>query len=162
MILWRGNEGSAVLQSFGPLICLWAAVLSMSAVGATALQVLGPPARVSAGSQRVGAPAAASLVEAAQPLVAGIPVEPLLIPPPPQPEVTAMPDAAPAPRPKSAPRRGEAEDAPRPRSLARRSPLPPETIKAPFAQPAPLSPAPSYIGIYGVGTDGTRTFRSAP
>ena len=74
-----------------------------------------------------------------------------------------MPEAvAPTPRSKPASRQGEGEDAPRPRSVARRSPLPPETIKAPFAQPAPPSPAPSYIGIYGVGTDGTRTFRSAP
>ena len=72
-----------------------------------------------------------------------------------------MPDTL-TPRPRAASRRSDPEDAPRPRSVARRSPLPPETVAVPFVRPDPPSAAPSYIGVYGAGTDGTRTFRSAP
>lgn len=156
-----------MLRSSGPLICLWAAVLSMSAVGAAGLQVLGPPARpiAATGHATVQAepgalpPVAPAELQAA--LAAPSPVLPAPLQPAPfQPEVSAVPDA-PTPRPRATPRRSDPEDAPR-RSVARRSPLPPETVAAPFVQPAPPAAAPSYIGIYGAGADGTRAFRSAP
>lgn len=162
-----------MLQSFGPLICLWTTVLSMSAVGAAGLQVLGPPNRALPAGPRDAASAAAlpevrpaptavptANVPAAPAEVRGALTPPRLAAPS---EAAAAPDAnAPAPRPRTAQRRVDPDDAARPRSIARRSPLPPETIAAPFTQRTPPPVAPSYIGVYGTGLDGTRTFRSTP
>lgn len=151
-----------MVQSFRSLIWLWGAVLSMSAVGATALQVLGPPQPAPIVAQDALVPALAAPVQvvavpAAESARAALSasVGPAL------PEAASAPDAL-APRPRPAAKRGESEDAPRVRSAVRRSPLAPDAFKAPYAEAASLPASPRYIGVYTTGTDGIRTFRSAP
>ena len=146
-----------MLRSYRPLIWLWAAILSLSAIGAATLQVLGPlPA-----SPPPAFSAAATMVRSAPatPALSPVPVVPELAPPllaasmPPSSKLRKLRIAA---RRSRAPGYGNAGG---------------ERLMAERDDYDPLPPAPPiradqrvahYIGLYSTGIDGVRTFRSAP
>lgn len=158
-----------MLESYRPLIVLWAAVLSLSAVGAATLQVLGPPAPRAlpqAGTQAPPPPPHAD-----QPVAtASLPPAAAELPSPtfPAPPVPAQPSRR---RARSWVRRGpvRAPDTQGPGDgsiLAERNqpgPLPlPAAPSTPSQRSAYQHVAGGYIGVFTMGADGVREFKANP
>ncbi len=172
-----------MLESYRPLILLWAAIFSLSATGVATLQILGPPTARGArqdGPQPIPSPPS----HADQPVAAASPPLPAAA------ELPAfVPLAPPVPvqsshrRTRSWVRRGAApartpdglglgDDsilAERGESGTRSEPLPQDhgALPSPAAPVLPSRALPyqhvaGYIGVFTTGADGTRVFRAAP
>jgi hypothetical protein len=164
-----------MLESYRPLLWLWAAILSVSAVGVATLQVLGPPAPRGlphAGTQAVAPPSPPHMDQPAA--VASLPPAAAKAP-------AVASSVLPVPAPAQPSRR-------RTRSWVRRGAAPERTLGVqvpddgsvlaergqsgplpPLATPSSLSPrsanqhvAGGYIGVFTMGADGTRVFEATP
>ncbi len=174
-----------MLESYRPLIRLWAGILSLSAVGVATLQVLGPPAAraLRPGGTQTAAPPA--LPRADQPVAAASLPSAAAVEQPapvvsPTPAVPAQPNHR---RARSWVRKGvsptrvpgdqgigddgflaergqsEPQSGPVPQD---RAALPPLAARNQPSQPSAYQHVAGYIGIFTTGADGTRVFRATP